>query len=163
MKRLFIAVILTASGCIMPPPPPPRSALEIRAIQTREYPTKDSRMVMKALLNVLQDEGYVTKNAVSDLGLITASKEIDLESPGTAFLNTLIMGNEGSWEKNSVIEATANVSEFGRDTRVRVTFQKKVMSNRGLVMSIQEIDDPLQYQEFFSKVDKGIFIQRENI
>jgi hypothetical protein len=37
------------------------------------------------------------------------------------------------------------------------------MNNRGEVMLVQQVDDEQYYQDFFSKVDKGIFIQKEGI
>jgi len=162
--RLFLcAFTLCFVSCAAVPPPVPLSALEIRAIQTREYPTRSTTMVMKAVLNVLQDEGFIAKNAVPELGLITATKEIDLERENDRFWNTFLGGRDARWPKNSVIEANANVSEFGDDTRVRITFQRKVFDNTGAVVSVQSIESAQYYQEFFSKVDKGIFIQKERI
>ena len=58
----------------------PKTQLEIREYQTREYDTKDVKMVMKSLLNVLQDDGFIVKNASVDLGLISATKEINVEN-----------------------------------------------------------------------------------
>jgi hypothetical protein len=67
-------------------PTTPKTQLEIREIQTRSYDTPDTKMVMKAVLNVLQDEGYNIKNAETELGLLTASKEIDIEDKTQAAL-----------------------------------------------------------------------------
>jgi hypothetical protein len=120
-------------------------------------------MVMKSLLNVLQDDGFIVKNANVELGLITATKEVDVENKGEAFFAALLAGRDARWKKNSVIECSGNVSEFGTQTRVRVNFQLKVMNNRGEVMGVQQVEDPNYYQEFFSKVDKGIFIQKEKL
>ncbi len=163
MKHLLFAVVVALTGCMSGPRPVPKSPLEIRAIQTREYSTRDTKMVMKALLNVLLDEGFIAKNAVTELGLITAAKEDDLEDSSNAFLNQMLMGSEARWQKNAIVEASANVSEFGDETRVRITFQRKVYDNHGAVISVQTLDDPLYYQNFFSKVDKGIFIQKQRI
>jgi hypothetical protein len=62
-----------------------------------------------------------------------------------------------------VIDCTANVSQFGEKIRVRSNFQLKQMNNKGGVEKVQTMDDPKFYQEFFTKVDKGIFIEKENI
>jgi hypothetical protein len=62
-----------------------------------------------------------------------------------------------------VIDCTANVSQFGEKTRVRTNFQLKKMNNKGGVEQVQTMDDPKFYQEFFTKVDKGIFIEKEQI
>src|SRR5210317_827536 len=56
-----------------------KTQLQIRQIQTRTYEIAESELVMKAMLNVLQDDGFIVKTAVPELGLLTATKEIDIE------------------------------------------------------------------------------------
>jgi len=163
MKRnciVSVFLILFIFGCATTGPPP-RTQLQIREFQTRSYETNDLKMVMKAMLNVLQDDGFIVKNANIDLGLITATKEIDVESKGEAFFLSLLAGTEARWKKNSIIECSSNISEFGKSTRVRINFQMKVLNNKGEVVGVKQIEDPTYYQEFFSKVDKGIFIEKE--
>lgn len=179
------ALALLAPACAVPREPP-KTQLETREYQTRDFDTGDARLVMKAMLNVLQDEGYVVKNAVVDLGLITASREVDL-SPnrsgeggddvlGALGSPTVIFGGSGGiligggggggggrWRKTEVVDCTSNVSEFGSQTRVRVSFQRKILDNRGATMKTEPVDDPAFYQTFFSKVDKAIFLQRERL
>lgn len=142
---------------------PQKTQLQIREYQTRSYDTNDYKMVMKAVLNTLQDEGYIVKNAVFDLGLLTATKEVNVEDKAEVLLQKLLRKNKATWAKNSIIEATANVSEFGKETRVRLNFQVKTYNNRGGVMGVRQIEDAKFYQDFFAKVDKGIFIQKENL
>ena len=142
---------------------PEKTQLQIREYQTRSYDTNDYKMVMKAVLNTLQDEGYIVKNAVLDLGLLTATKEMNIEDKGQVLLQKLLRKKRATWAKNSIIEATANVSEFGKETRVRLNFQVKTYNNRGGVMGVRQIEDAKFYQDFFAKIDKGIFIQKENL
>jgi len=52
--------------------------LETREFQTRMFDTNNIKLVMKAMVNVLQDDNYIITNAVTDLGVIMAKKEIDL-------------------------------------------------------------------------------------
>lgn len=167
MKRLtsvsVIFFLLLFVGCATRPPAPQKTQLEIREFQSRSYETKDVKTVMKSLLNVLQDDGYIVKNANVELGLITATKEIDVEDTGTAVMLSLLAGHEARWSKNSIIECSANVSDHGTQTRVRINFQLKTMNNKGEVMGVEQISDSTHYQEFFSKVDKGIFIQKEKL
>jgi ribosomal protein S8 len=158
-----LAASLLLGGCITTPPKPPRSQLEVRQSQTREYQTSDSKLVMKAVLNALQDDGFIAKNAVVELGLITATREIETETTANRIFSSILMGNNARWEKAAVIEATINVSEFGKETRVRVSFQKKILDNFGLVLSVSDVDDPLYYQSFFTKIDKSLYIQKERI
>lgn len=158
-----VALLGVFCGCMPARPAMPHSALQIREIQTRNFETADTRLVMKAVLNALQDEGFITRNAVSDLGLITATKEEDTERQSTVLFSTLFHGRDAVWPKSSVVEATINVSEFGRATRVRVSFHQKMLDNRGGTMSVLEVDDPGMYQHFFSKVDKSVFLQGAKI
>ncbi len=161
-RGLVLASLLLCGGCA-PRVQPQQTQLQVREFQTRSYETDDVKMVMKALLNVLQDDGYIVKNANVDLGLLTATKEIDVENKGAAVLLTLLGGENARYNKNSIVECSGNISEFGKETRVRVNFQAKVMNNKGEVVDVKQIDDPTFYQNFFSKVDKGIFIQKENL
>jgi len=173
MKKGIILVVsmsFLAFGCVTTGVSPQKTQLEIREFQTREFDTKDFKMVMKALLNVLQDDGFIVKNADTELGLLQATKEVDVENESektTAIAQMYIpivnMFGSGEWKKNQIIECSCNISGFGDQTRVRVNFQAKTMNNFGDVKSVQHVQDETFYQEFFSKVDKGIFIQKENL
>ncbi|MFA4875759.1 MAG: hypothetical protein WC956_00385 [bacterium] len=167
MKRnlLLLSLFFIVSGCVWGTASPPKTQLEIREFQTRDFDTKDAKLVIKALLNTLQDDGYTIKNADANLGFLSATKEIDLGgSPG--YIWTWGNNNpkeEARWRKLKVIDATANVTEFGNKTRVRVSFQEKILDNLGAVMEAHQIDDAKFYQDFFVKVDKGIFLQKEKL
>jgi hypothetical protein len=165
MKRwLFaIVIVLTISGCATTGDQLQKTQLQIREFQTKSYETEDTKMVMKAMLNVLQDDGFIVKNAVLDLGLLSAEKTVDIENGGEAFLAFFFAGANARWKKASIIECTANVTEFGAIVKVRVNFQLKMLDNRGGFLKIEQIDDEKYYQDFFAKVDKGIFLQKEKV
>ncbi len=139
----------------------PQTQLQIREFQTRSFEIADSKMVMKAMVNVLQDEGFIISNASSDLGFLSASRESDVQKGGEKFFS-ILFGN-GHYKKAAVTECTANVSEHGKQTKVRVNFRNKVLDNVGNIKKLDPIFDPVFYQDFFSKVDKGIFLQKEKI
>ncbi len=131
-------------------------ALQIREFQTRTYDTTDTAMVMKALLNVLQDEGFVIKTANTDLGLVTARKE-ESKPPRAScpFAESCVA--LVSWD------CSGNVSRFGAQTKVRVSVQQAGQSFTGHPLYSTEIEDPVYYQTFFSKVDKSVFIAKEKL
>lgn len=156
MISIFVFACATA-------PPVQKTQLQIREFQTRSYDATDTKMVMKAMLNVLQDEGFIVKNAVVELGLLTAEKQVDVESKTEAFFAAFFAGAQARWKKACFIECSANVSEYGKQTRVRINFQSKILDNKGGIVELKQIEDEKFYQEFFSKVDKGIFIQKEKI
>jgi ribosomal protein S8 len=166
MRKVWVLSIIMnifVFGCATTGVTPEKTQLQIREFQTRTYETNDTKMIMKAMLNVLQDEGFIVKNAVMDLGLLSAEKTIDIESKGEAFLSVLFLGAQATWKKASLIECTANVSEYGNQSRVRVNFQVKVLDNKGGIIEVKQIEEEKYYQDFFSKVDKGIFIQKEKL
>src|SRR6185295_2660700 len=118
---------------------------------------------MKSMMNVLQDEGFMIKNAVLDLGLLSAERNIDIENPRDAMRGAIFVGPHARWDKQLIYEASANISEYGNKTRVRMSFQIKKIDNFGSPVDVQTMLDPLHYQAFFEKVGKGLFIQEENI
>ena len=67
------------------------------------------------------------------------------------------------YNKFRVVEVSVNVTEYGSRTKVRANFQAKVLDNRGDPVEVYTIDDPRFYQEFFLKVDKGIFLQKQGL
>ena len=150
--------LLLVSGCNgQQTRSPQRTQLEIRQIQTRTYETKDTKMVMKAMLNVLQDNGFTINQTSLDLGFVNATKEVDVENPWEKFWTRHVL------TMNSITTCTVNISEFGNQTRVRVNFQVKGMTAIGSIAAVYQVDDPKFYQDFFAKVDKGIFVEKEKI
>ena len=180
------ALLALAAGC-MPPAKPQPTQLEVREYQTRTFDTADTALVMKAMLNVLQDDGFVVKNAVVDLGLLTAQRESDL-APGRSGgdggfgnifggLGGIVIGGgrgpggvvvggsqqEAAFPKTEVRDFTGNISAFGRHTKVRVSFQRKVLDSRGQVVEVEPVTELQIYQSFFSRMDKSLFLQQENL
>jgi hypothetical protein len=160
---VLIAIVFSTGCAPAVQLPPPQTALQVREIQTRTFRQTDDRLVMKAVLNALQDQGYIAKNAVVELGLLTAVKEANDENQTDMILSSLLMGKEARWKKTMVIEANANVSKYGKETRLRISFQRKYLDNNGGIMNVEEIRDPYFYQEFFAKVDQSVFIQDQRI
>src|SRR5262250_2252166 len=165
VRRPMLLLAAAWMAACAPTAKTPKTQLEVREFQTRTFDTADSKLVMKAMLNVLQDDGYVVKNAVVELGLITASKDIDI-APGRSGPSDGFGGLGGAvifggpqtaptYRKTEVRDFTGNVSEFGTQTKVRVSFQSKVLDNRGETVSVEPIDDPVFYQDFFSRMDKS--------
>lgn len=162
MKKIIIFFIVSGiiiAGCATAPKTE-KTQLQIREFQTRTYTEVDSKLVMKAMLNVLQDDGFIVNNAVLELGLLTASREVDIENKGKAFAATFLPGVDARWEKNSLVEASCNVSDVRDGCKVRVNFQQKILDNKGGIVKIRQIDEQEFYQTFFNKVSKSIFIQK---
>jgi len=165
---LMIMLSSTLIGCATQAPVAQKTQMEIREFQTRNYDTTDFKMVMKSVMSSLQDDSYIIQQANVDLGLLTARKDVDTTDKFAAGMSAFAaalngQANNARFEKNTIIEASANISSFGESTRVRVNFSKKKMNNRNEVMAVEQISDQQFYQAFFSKVDKGIFIGKEGL
>lgn len=140
----------------------PQTQLQKRQYQTREYTNISKPTLMKAILNVLQDEGYIVNNANSLLGFISGAKEFSTNDKTINFEEEF--GTKKTFGATvAVVEATANISEYGKQYRVRINFKRKFLNQYGNAQKIEEVTDEKYYQTFFSKTDKAIFIQKQKI
>ncbi len=155
---LFISMALVLSHCA--PAKPPQTQMQIRQFQTRMYNITDSTRALKAVMNVLQDEGYIVKQANTELGLLVATKEAPISGAG---FSRFMMGPEATYDTTQVTECSANVTPYNGQMRVRVNFIQKRVNNRGGVSQTVQVGDETFYQNFFSKVSKGIFIENQNL
>lgn len=171
MKKIFVLILFLSIVAVNPVFAKknaneiitPQTQLEKRQYQTRQYNNIPKPVLMKAMLNVLQDEGFIVNNANSLLGFISGAKEFSPKD------KTIDIEKEFGTKKGmlgavvAVVETTANVSEYGREMRVRVNFKRKLLNTYGNAYKIEEVTDEKYYQNFFSKVDKAIFIQKQKI
>ena len=142
----------------------PMTQLQVRQMQTREYGIRQPTRALKAVLNVLQDEGFIPRQVDGDVGYIYAVKEVDVEDPGDRFWANFWHGRrDARWRKNSIIECAANVSGRSAGVRVRLTFQVKIVDNTGRTQSVVTVLDPRIYQDFFSRVGKGVFLEKSGV
>ena len=144
----------------------PMTQLEKRQFQTRTYDSTDKALVMKAMLNVLQDEGFIVYNANPLLGFIYGVKDFDTSDPNIDISKEFGLSKARlNWNgvKVATVETTANVTEYGKSMRVRINFKRKLLNIYGNAQFIDDINDENYYQDFFSKVDKAIFLQKQKI
>ena len=144
----------------------PMTQLEKRQFQTRTYDSTDKALVMKAMLNVLQDEGFIVYNANPLLGFIYGVKDFDTSDPNIDISKEFGLSKSRlNWNgvKVATIETTANVTEYGTSMKVRINFKRKLLNIYGNAQFIDDINDENYYQDFFSKVDKAIFLQKQKI
>lgn len=145
---------------------PAKSQLEIRQMQQQSFETTDTKQVFMAVMNTLQDDGFIVRQAQLDVGLLNAAKSIDVADVSQVFSSTLVAsltGARASYANNAVVEVSVNVSPYKDTTRVRANFENKVFDNTGAVWSSEVVAEENFYQEFFSKVSKAIFIEREQL
>lgn len=174
---VLVALALAASACAATTrselPAPPRAPLELRQVQTRTFETPDPRLVLKAAVNVLQDQGFVIQQAEFELGIVTAVTEwrsgqrnqglrvlkwvAALPTYGASLL--LPTGRD----EFSSIEAVVNVNPEAERTRVRISMVAKVRDDKGAVLRVTPVEDPLAYQRILAGLDKAVYLQKEGL
>ena len=136
--------------------------LQKRNFQTRTYSSNDKVLIMKALLNVFQDEGYMVYNVNSLLGFIYSVKDFDTTDPNVDISKEFGLTKSRlnyNGVKVATVESTANVTEYGDSVRVRVNFKRKLLNEYGNAQLVEDIEESSFYDEFYSKVDKALNLQ----
>lgn len=135
-----------------------RSMLEIREIQTHFFDTSNTNQVVKAIINTLQDNGFIIQNIEPDLGYIKAKKEVKLKrtlksrivlysfleaidatclglsfglNPAAAwdmYLQSMRIKNEIA-PHTVIFDSNIDVQKFGHKTKVRFSIIEKVLEN----------------------------------
>ena len=167
--------------------------IQNRQLQSRKYDIKSEKELLTASNNVLQDMGFNLDESNMPLGVLVASKSRDATEAGQvagAILLAVMFGaNTASYDKVQKIRAslvtkpasTDNPIEVDIKTKsgkqikfeqqvpmpnsyiVRVTFQRMVWNQRGILTKIEGINDPEIYQEVFDKLSKSVFLQAQNV
>jgi hypothetical protein len=172
-----VALVLSLGACASVPDSAgvrvPQSPLELRQAQSRTFETADARLVLKAALNVLQDQGFVIRQADADLGIVTAVMEWRSRRPNQGLrvlkwvaavptYGASLLVPTGRTEF-SAIEANVNVTPEAARTRVRISLVSRVTGKKGEVLSVTPVDDPLAYQRLLAGLDKAVFLETEGL
>lgn len=152
MKKTItlLLTVLVLTGCVHQEFKPTKTALELQAIQTKEFETS-KKVGFAATLSVFQDLGYVVSTASLETGLING------KSPTATNFVPFV----GQVMKD--VKATAFVEEItpGR-TKIRLNFVDSTQSSSGYGMkgaSDAPIEDGKVYQEAFRRIQQGIFVR----
>jgi hypothetical protein len=146
----IIFASLTLFACVTGGQLAKKSALELQAIQLKEFETT-KQIGFAATLSMFQDLGYVIGSADLNTGLITAKGPT---------LNEFVpfIG-----QKMSGLRATAFVEEIRKGrTKIRLNFVNSTETSSGYGMKRQydePIEEPAKYQDAFVKIQQGIFVR----
>jgi hypothetical protein len=148
-------------------------SLEARQAQSRTFEPAEARLVLKAVLNVLQDEGFVIREANAELGVVTAVKEWRsrqenqglriakwIATPMTYGAALLIPSGKDEF---TAVEANVNVTQAAARTCVRISLVSRVTDKGGRVQSVMPVADPLAYQGLLARLDKAVYLQKEGL
>ena len=179
--RFLLPVVVSASvfACLGSPVKPehvrltPESFAK-RQLQTRVFETDDKRAVLNACTATLQDIGFLVDESEVQLGLIVASKdrtainELEVAVEVAAFLFALAFGEVDPpvYDENQILRISLVVMPVAAEqtgTAVRVTFQRIVFTNTGVVSRRETLHTPAIYQEFFSKLSKALYLEAHEL
>jgi hypothetical protein len=177
-KITSVFLVLSLAGCQSVPKDIfrlPVNSLEVRQLQSRQYPTTDETKIMQACAGVLQDLGFTLDESESKLGLIVGSKDRDATDGGQVALATLataMAAFSGTYsnayqtiDKNQKIKASVvtHLSEDKSKVVVRVTFQRIVWNAAGNVNRVESLKETEHYTGFFERLSKSIFLEEQKI
>jgi hypothetical protein len=165
VHKLIFASAVLLSACTTPSKEQATmSQLQMRQLQVRTIQACDMKTAMTALLNVLQDEGFSVKSVDSNLGVLVAAKEVGTEKVSTKW-SSIFTSSEGEskWDKGGIVEAAVMVAKTSDGCQFRVNFQRKAFNKIGRVSDIETLVDESYYQEFFTKVEKALYIENDTI
>ncbi len=156
------AVTIPKEALILTP-----ETLAARQIQTRKYETNDEAKILSACIEHLQDLGFILNESETKLGVIVASKErtaVEAGEVAFAIVASLLLKEAVPWDKSQQFRACVVTRPVGENSIiVRVTFQRIVWNTNNMVTKREALMDPIQYQEFFSKLSKSIFLEAHEI
>lgn len=161
------SIAILTTGCVnnLQPKAPKKGMTQIewRTLQTKLFDTKDNILVSKALIAALQDEGYEIKNANVELGLITASIEKTKIDEDDRMTKIIWAGKAENYQVAERTEVSCSLSTVKNKTKVRLSITQKGINESGVAKWSQQASNPKLYQNIFSKVDKSIILEKENI
>jgi hypothetical protein len=142
--------------------------LEIRARQTKRFATRDEKAILVASNQLLQDLGFNLEDSSKEVGLLVASKDrtaVDGGQVAGQIVAAVILGVRVPIDKDQKIRVSVVVSPSadGAAIDVRVTFQRLVWNDVGVLYKLERLDDPELYREFFEKLSKALFLEAQEI
>ena len=171
--------LLAFSGCVESQIKPVHfrltpESLAKRQLQTRIFDTDDESEVLAAGTATLQDIGFLVDDSEVQLGLVVASKERSAIQPAEVtaqVLITILVAFTGQsydpvWDETQIMRVSLVVTPIvaeHRGTSVRVTFQRIVYKNNGMVSKSEALGTPEIYQEFFGKLSKALFLEAQKL
>lgn len=179
-SRMLVAMAVVAlpAACATGIPPDalrlsPEAAAN-RELQTRRYDGIAERDMLDAGTGVLQDLGFTIDEADTSLGVIVAAKErsaVNEAEVAGAYLLTILSilamsPSEPVYSKRQVIRV-ALVARPGHgsddgSTLVRVTFQRAVFDNNERIRLVEQINEPMLYQDFFERLSRSVFLEAQS-
>jgi hypothetical protein len=178
-RTTAIAVLLGLAACVSPNDVakqiggPPKAAVELRQLQTRQFSTKDEIHVLGAATQTLQDLGFSIGESATEAGVLVGFKHRDAEESGqvagqvalTIVAALLGAAHTPTWDKEQKIQVTVvtSPSSNNEQVEVRVSFDRVLTNNHGVVWRAELLLDAPIYQEFFDKLSQAMFLEARKV
>ena len=78
-------------------------------------------------------------------------------------VNAISFNDPGTYQTTKRFEATGTIRKHQNIIRVRINIVAKALTNTGGIVWSQPVNEWQFYQNLFSKIDKAIFIEKQNI
>lgn len=140
--------------------------LNKRQYQTRDFSAGDKALIMKAVLNTLQDEGFIVYNANYLLGFIYGEKDFDTSDPETDISKEFGLSKSRlslNGIKVATMEVSANATEYNNLLKLRVNFKRKLLNTYGNAQFIDDVTEEEFYRDFYEKLDRAIFLLKQKV
>jgi hypothetical protein len=137
------------------------SQVSLRSIQSREFDSGDTAKTLKTVMATLQDLGFVLDRVDEGLGVTSGTKSMGAMRPtgGTTFADAM----------GAFLGSGRAASHGTRESALRITVTVRPQSATRLVVRAnaeldqQTIRDPQQYQNFFSALEKAMFLTAHQV
>lgn len=146
-----------------------KSTLNLRALQIRRFETGDERQLLQAATQTLQDLGYIITESSLEAGVLVGRKKRDAverdQVVGQIALAVLFaaLGSryDPVWDKQQTIFVTLVTTPIknSKQVELRVSFDRRLVNNRGQLWRTELITDKPIYQEFFDKLANSTFLE----
>lgn len=144
-----------------------KDSLGRRASQTRRFQTADEIKLLRAGAAVLQDLGFNIDASETKLGLVVASKTRDASDAaqqiGAVVLGAIVGADFAVDKIQNITASYVTRPSLKGNILVRVMFQRIVYNDRNEVSRVEGLDDPELYQQFFSRLEKSVFLEAHGL
>lgn len=181
VAALCLLSLACLSGCVTLKPAEeffeltPESSAN-KAMQTRFFETGVEKELLSASAAVLQDLGFQLEDVVREVGILRAVKERSAREYGqdigrfmlSLFTFCYVRPTVDFHQRISAVLVVRPIDSLNSSSEVRVTFYRVVWKGDGYVersaippgaQRMEMINDPLIYQQFFSKLSKAVFLE----
>jgi hypothetical protein len=141
-----------------------QSQVKLRAAQSRVFDTTDRRRTIEAVIDTMQDLGFMVEVLDENLGIVSGKRFEPIET--SSFFNDPFYH---LYSDESLLVFTKSYRTWGpfwhRSDLVRLTITVRKRNEVQLVVRasaqyyLKAVEDPLPYQRFFRTLEQALFLQ----